>query len=114
MPDFEDPVTLTEDIIIYFDDIELTESGPTGVRNVSAGSGMVIYPNPVKTTLTLDNLQNANRIVISNVIGQQVITKNDLRESRLTLDVSSLSRGIYLISVYRQDGKTETGKFMKE
>lgn len=114
MPDFEDPVTLTEDITIYFDDIELTETGPVGVKNVSAGSGMVIYPNPVKTTLTLDNLQNAERIVISNLIGQQIMTKNNARENRITMDVSSLSRGIYLISIYSKDGKTETGKFMKE
>jgi len=114
MPDFEDPVTHTEDITIYFDDIELTETGPVGVKNLSTDSGMVIYPNPVKTTLTLDNLQNAERIVISNLIGQQIITTNNIRESRITMDVSSLSRGIYLISIYSKNGKTETGKFMKE
>lgn len=114
MPDFEDPVTLTEDITIYFDDIELTETGPVGVKNATAGSGMVIYPNPVKTTLTLDNLQNAERIVISNLIGQQIIIKNNIRESRTTMDVSSLARGIYIVSIHSKDGKTETGKFMKE
>mgnify|MGYP005837526881 CR=1 FL=1 len=114
MPDFEDPVTLTEDITIYFDDLELKEEGPVGVKNVSTSSGMVIYPNPVKTNLMLDNLQNVERIVISNLIGQQIITKNNIGESRITMDVSSLPRGIYLISVYGKDGRTETGKFMRE
>jgi hypothetical protein len=81
MPDFEDPVTLTEDIIIYFDDIELTKVDPPGKECNQPAAVWLSIPIRLRQPLTLDNLQNANRIVISNVIGQPVITKNNLRES---------------------------------
>lgn len=74
-----------------------------------------IYPNPAtsKINLTLDNnLENANLKIIS-ILGQTVQEKQNFSGNNFSLDVSNLSKGIYILEL--NDGISITNsKFIKE
>lgn len=73
-----------------------------------AGTGkeFVVYPNPAKNViyLNLETLTNNGRVVITDLYGKQV-KQQSLSLGNNTVDVSKLSRGVYMISVITQDGK---------
>ena len=66
-----------------------------------------IYPNPVKDYLNID-YSNSERISIYNILGKEVIRIGNQN----TVDVSTLSKGVYFIKV--SDGvNSSTKKFIK-
>lgn len=117
MPDFNDPVDLTEDMIMYIDDIILspTASGiPSGGVDPKEREDIAIFPNPVKTTLNFENLKDVDRITISNIVGQQVMVTRNIRNEKVSINVSSLTNGIYMVSVTDRNGKSTVKKIVKE
>lgn len=57
-----------------------------------------VYPNPVHDNLTISFDKNISSVTIYNMVGQQVLTKA-INANKTTLDVSSLSSGVYLVIV---------------
>jgi hypothetical protein len=113
--DMADPVGLTEDIIIYVDDIILSPTAgvPTGI-NEPGKVDMLIYPNPVKSTLNFRNLKDVDRISISNIVGQQVMEARNISTGDISINVSSLNNGVYLVTVYDTNGSSVVRKIVKE
>jgi surface protein len=71
-------------------------------------SEISIYPNPVKNMLTIDGLV-VKDVVIYSVLGKAVLKTSN----KNTIDVSSLSKGVYFINV--SDGiNASTKKFIKD
>ncbi len=85
----------------------------------SIGSGSVIsgttkyllFPNPAKNQLTISGITARARITIYTISGKQCLEK-ELLNSNNAVDISSLARGIYVISI--NEGKEETSlRFVK-
>jgi hypothetical protein len=116
LPDFNDPVNLTEDIVIYVDDIIFHPTNPLEQTVVKDPEKLnyTFYPNPVKKTLYLENLEGAESISIINTTGQRLINLNKIQLSTARIDVSALTSGVYMISVYDKDGNATVRKFLKE
>lgn len=73
------------------------------------------YPNPVRDHLVIDNLENAKRIEIFNVIGQKVKEVNEIYGSKVNIQTSDLSNGIYVVSVYGENNSAvKSIKFVKK
>ncbi|WP_296149298.1 T9SS type A sorting domain-containing protein [uncultured Flavobacterium sp.] len=70
------------------------------------------YPNPVKDILNLSYSQEMTNVSIFNLLGQQVIDKT-LNDSKAQVDMSGLSKGIYLVKV-TVDNQVKTIKVIKE
>ena len=72
-----------------------------------------LYPNPVSDNLTIENpfIGNLQLIVISQ-LGQQVLKQNQ-NTSITSLDVSTLSKGLYFLNINAENGETQTIKFIK-
>lgn len=70
---------------------------------------VALYPNPAQDVLHLDlgNATIMTQAIISDVNGQEV-----LRARENTIDVSSLSEGVYFISI-EVEGMLSTGRFVK-
>jgi len=116
LPDFEDPVTLTEDIVLYIDDIILSPTAtgvPTGVKPVEK-MNVNLFPNPVKSTLYFENLKNVDRISVANIVGQQVMLFRNVTNEKYSINVSSLNKGVYMISIFDKDGNSTIRKIVKE
>ncbi len=75
---------------------------------------VVLYPNPVKTQLTIDakDIQNASEIDIINLLGESVY-KSDLTDHTVTIDASTFPRGVYIAKIIAGN-KPFMRKFIKE
>lgn len=75
-----------------------------------------IYPNPTKGTLNIqvsDSFGLPNSFTISNISGQIISKKTVSKENDLIVNTSSLSNGIYFITIVKEDQK-KTLQFIKE
>ncbi len=115
LPDFSDPVDLEEDVIFFIDDIISSPTGvvPSGIKQ-SESLNVSVFPNPVKSTLYFDHLKNIDRIVISNMVGQQMLVSRNITGEKTSMNVSSLSNGVYMVTVYDRNGNTAIRKIVKE
>lgn len=66
--------------------------------------------NPVKNQLSIKGLpSNVKQVSVYSLLGQEVLTRNVEAQSSLTLDVSALKSGIYLVEM-----KGDIGTFTKK
>ncbi|MCB2218868.1 MAG: T9SS type A sorting domain-containing protein [Bacteroidetes bacterium] len=72
-----------------------------------------MYPNPAGNQLTIDKLDAANMIEVYNVIGEKVISLDNIQNEKVTINTSELTEGVYLITVYTEKGVQST-KFLKK
>jgi PKD repeat protein len=88
---------------IFLDDISLVST--TGIENYMSADNILVYPNPVKEVLYI-NLKNTgdeiNKISVMDMSGREVkrITSFEIQtasDGLLSLDVSSMSPGVYFI-----------------
>ena len=80
----------------------------TSLSTTDFSNSIIIYPNPVKNTLTIDGLV-VKDVVIYSVLGKAVLKMSNQN----TIDVSLLSKGVYFIKV--SNGiNASTKKFIKE
>ena len=91
-----------------------------GINENIEVSGLYLFPNPVNTTLTLFQNKSNSRMIqftITNSLGEALQTeKLDPTPNYFykTVDVSGLSKGIYLISVTDDERKVFVKRFVKE
>lgn len=82
-------------------------AGKVGVNNIAAAT-MNVYPNPVIDQLTIG--AKFNKVVISNLVGQQVKT---IETSSKTINVSDLSKGVYVVKAFNNGKQVGTAKITK-
>jgi len=95
---------------VYFDNIYFTTQA---LSNDSFTKNSVsIYPNPASTVLNIEAASAIQSLSVVNVLGQEVISRN-VSENMISLDVSNLQAGIYIIKT-SVDGNISSTKFIKE
>jgi sugar lactone lactonase YvrE len=105
------PYGITLDTIgnLYFSDSQnnrirkVTNVGQTAnIKQIKNKSVQVmVYPNPTKDILNIDGLMlNENAEVrVTNMLGEEVISRNIEGKSNLQIDVSNLQNGVYFVQV---------------
>jgi len=83
----------------------------TGINDIEKNS-VSIYPNPVSSTLFLNNIEGTQIIRISNILGETV-QSNKVSGNFTTINVNKLSNGVYFISLIDVNGVANTRKFIK-
>jgi hypothetical protein len=68
-----------------------------------------IYPNPTKGNLTIDVTKDIANIHINNLFGQTI--QSNIKKN--TIDISSLTKGVYILTVEFTNGNTITKKIIK-
>jgi hypothetical protein len=105
MPDFEDPLTLTEDIVLYFDDIRVGPAPTVNVPSVDELSdGLLIFPNPARDVITIRNDHSIQSVEIIDVTGRVVQKQDRLNSSEVQLQFDGLYNGIYIVKVTSERG----------
>lgn len=94
---------------IYTTKLAVNES-TTGIADLGPGGLVKIYPNPANSILNIELPGFAN-IRIVDIAGQEVMNIEEVPE-RGSIDVSSLSRGIYFVNV-NTGSETATLKMLK-
>jgi Uncharacterized protein conserved in bacteria len=75
---------------------------------------VTIQPNPFNTLLTITSSKELSRIVITNLIGQEVMSVDHALAGVVQLDVSGLKSGMYIVSLYDLNGNVINRKMAKE
>jgi hypothetical protein len=106
MPDFEDPLTLTDDIVIYFDDIRVG-GDPLFTHAPEKANQLQVYPNPANDFITIRNPEEIQSIEIYDLAGRAVYSA-DTRALESRVDVSGLIQGIYILRVTANNAPINT------
>lgn len=100
--------------LCYFSQSTILFQRNNCISNIEAAnlsSNINIAPNPVRFNLTIESTHHFDIIRIFNTQGQLVLQQ--LFQNGQDIDVSSLSNGIYFLSLLDKDGKSATKRFIK-
>ncbi len=86
---------------------------PEGMNENPLAGKIQTYPNPVMDMLNVVTSTDLTQVVITNMVGQEVIRMDNLGTGKKTIEVSDLSNGMYFITFYGKSGGQLTQKFMK-
>lgn len=82
--------------------------------NPSQATAVYAYPNPTKGMLTLINLTDEESVEVYDVLGRKQVIQQDRNADYLKLNVSKLYKGVYFISVSKNNGETKAIRFIKK
>ncbi len=109
--DMNGELYVTNSSVIY-KIVDTSTASATSFEN----SGFSLYPNPSKNSITISSTEAsfAKQIQIFDVSGKLLISKEVSQNKRNTIDVTSLSNGVYIVNVTTTDGKNYSSKLIKE
>ncbi|MCH9659826.1 MAG: choice-of-anchor B family protein [Bacteroidetes bacterium] len=82
-----------------------------GVDDLSLEASISIFPNPASNRLNITSeTHNIEEVVITDVLGKEVLSSSSYDTKTLTLDISSLSKGMYFVGI----NTTVSKKLIKE
>ncbi len=86
---------------------------PTSVGEIAKEEQLKIYPNPATSILNITTEKAISSLVIRDMIGKEVISRSNLSKGEHSINVSQLSKGMYILSI-ESKGETKSYKFVKE
>lgn len=95
---------------VYYDNLYLHKN-TLGVSNFEAAN-IKMYPNPASTLFTLEAPQNVEKVIVHNLLGQEVINLTP-NSQQTTVDISALETGIYVVKV-SIEGRISTSRLVKK
>lgn len=81
-----------------------------GIDNTDAAN-VTLYPNPTVGQLNIECADAISQAVVYNILGQQVVAKQNLG-SKTVLDLTSLPKGTYTLNLTLQNGQSVIRKFI--
>ena len=77
------------------------------VEQVSAGTSLNVYPNPTSglVNVTVNSMaENLKEITVLNIMGQEVLTVKGQQKDNYILDLSGMSKGVYMVKFNFESG----------
>ena len=114
--------TATENIVVSDARFEAEESTSFRIGTLSRNdskelSSVTVYPNPVTSLLNINTenqLESPTSYTIFNLLGQIIESKKLNSVQKQQINVTSLSQGIYLLKLVKNDVGTTTIRFIKK
>lgn len=75
---------------------------------------LLLFPNPTRSELNIQSTEIIETIEVMTLSGTHVMQKNNIYSANTVLDVSSLSKGTYIISLIQIDDGIINGVFIKD
>lgn len=90
---------------------------PTGIVENNTSHALLVYPNPASEYVTLNvdktSLNNVDKIEMFDMIGKSV-RQISMHSETEQINLSDLSKGVYMIRVQFKSGEKSVVKFVKE
>jgi hypothetical protein len=83
----------------------------TGVNNIQM-SKVSMYPNPAKDHVNISLDETFDRVVIKDITGK-IVKEVAANSEQLSVDVSALPKGIYIVSLIAENKVIGFSKLMK-
>jgi len=90
-------------------DIEIP--GLSGIENATRSNSIRIYPTQVQNSLNIQSESPVRKINIYSMTGQKQLEANN--PGIASVDISSLSNGIYIVEIFADNGTAFKGKIIK-
>jgi len=84
-----------------------------GVPDNSMMDGTNVYPNPARTAISIEVPERIQKILLVNSTGSKLLETESQRGKTISMDVSSLSSGTYLLLFYTSEGYAGSKKLIK-
>ncbi|WP_447635137.1 T9SS type A sorting domain-containing protein [Flavobacterium microcysteis] len=84
-----------------------------GTEDFAFGKTFKAYPNPANDQLNLSGA-SINEVAIYDLLGKQVLNQKFSSQDQVTLNVSGLGTGMYVLTATNDSGAKETIKFAKQ
>ena len=95
---------------VFVDNIDVVATDPTlGVDSFNTNT-ISVFPNPVNDILTVKSKSNINKVEVYSVLGKKVLSNN---LSSNTLNMESLSKGVYIVKLYQDNQAIGVKKIVK-
>jgi hypothetical protein len=85
--------------------ITITDNDPNGVKELNAVQ-FNVYPNPAREVLNIAADKEMNSVVVTDIIGNEVLSANEVNAKKATLNTASLKAGVYFVRVYSAEGSS--------
>ena len=98
----------------YFDELAVIINSTTGIANqVNTGNNITVSPNPASDhIIVMENLHSSATLAIYDITGRK-ISEQKLDNGSNTIDVKSLTNGIYIYTVVGENNNSvKTGKLI--
>lgn len=82
-----------------------------GINDSQIVANFNYYPNPVTNVLNISSKTNFKQLAIYNLVGQKVA---DFNAASHTINMESLTAGIYILKAEFENGQVETTKIIKQ
>ena len=69
-----------------------------------------VYPNPFSNYINIENAERLSRVVVTNIAGQRVM---DVQYPERRISTSNLVNGVYVISLFTEDGIVKSDRIVK-
>jgi hypothetical protein len=81
-------------------------SGGTGIHQIDDSKELILYPNPARDVVVIENKKNFNmkQVTLYNVVGQMISTAKADSQDKHKLNTSGLASGIYTIRIETDKG----------
>jgi hypothetical protein len=94
---------------VTFDDVFTCNDVAVDESQLDAVS---MYPNPVVAELTIANLEGVSKVVVSNLLGQTLVS-NKVTTSVMKINTADFKSGIYVVTLVSETGVTRSQKIVK-
>ena len=105
----EEGAPLTSSGIVNIDRILFSTENPLSVNQFSLEQNLRVFPNPAKDILNIQSASAVRTLRVLNVLGQEVLRQSGAYR---TINVSSLSPGLYILKTEHINGGKATRKFI--
>jgi hypothetical protein len=91
--------------IFDVNDVDFSIVDFSSTKNRKAASSIVLFPNPAGNSITINSQAVINRVSIYDVCGRVVFQeKLNVNNSSVSLNIASISNGIYFVRVFSNSG----------
>jgi hypothetical protein len=97
--------------IAIFDDFYNETTPATAIDNKTA-KAFSVFPNPADNNITVQSENTVSKVSIRSMLGQDLISRQVEKSGTIHVDVSSLATGFYFVTVFDNNGNSQTRKFL--
>ncbi len=85
-----------------------------GINEMSNKMLVGLFPNPTSGLITIQSEEAIKTVVVTNQLGQVVLTDQQVNQTTTQLDLHALVKGVYLVSLTTTNGSVAYKKVIKE
>ncbi len=95
----------TSEAYYFIDDVSVVDCTGVGISEVNDDAEVSVYPNPASNKITIESTKyKVQSIKMYDVLGEEVNSLKPTGNSKIEIDVSNLTQGVYFVTIQTEKG----------